>query len=454
MDDLGLRDLLITTIVFGSIPLIFKKPYIGILMWCWLGYMSPHRLSFGFAYTMPFAAIIAGVTMVSLVLHKDQRQSIPYQNIVILWVFFIIWTGITTYLAFYPTSAWIIYKKFFKIIAMTLVMLMLIIDKDKLNKLIWAIVLSLGFFGVKGGVFTILKGGSSIVWGPPGSFVEGNNELALALLMIIPLANYLRVISKNKWIKLGFLGAMVLIGVSAIGSQSRGAFLAAGAMIFYFWTKSDKKVVSGLALLIVAGNIYAFMPQSWHNRMDTIATYEQDGSAMGRINAWWEAYNVANDRFFGAGFNHYSVETFALYAPNPEDVHAAHSIYFQVLGGHGWVGFAVYMMFCILSLRLSKKLTKKTKGIEELAWASLLSKMVYVSLIAYAVGGAFLSLAYFDLPYHLMAILILTNLIVDRALKEPIESKIKIGKRVKEELMPESENLGKGLTNKVTYSKY
>ena len=193
MDDLGLRDLLITTIVFGSIPLIFKKPYIGILMWCWLGYMSPHRLSFGFAYTMPFAAIIAGVTMVSLVLHKDQRQSIPYQNIVILWVFFIIWTGITTYLAFYPTSAWIIYKKFFKIIAMTLVMLMLIIDKDKLNKLIWAIVLSLGFFGVKGGVFTILKGGSSIVWGPPGSFVEGNNELALALLMIIPLANYLRV---------------------------------------------------------------------------------------------------------------------------------------------------------------------------------------------------------------------------------------------------------------------
>ncbi|MBL4576178.1 MAG: putative O-glycosylation ligase, exosortase A system-associated, partial [Opitutaceae bacterium] len=319
---------------------------------------------------------------------------------------------------------------------------------------IWAIVLSLGFFGVKGGVFTILKGGSSIVWGPSGSFIEGNNELALALLMIIPLANYLRVISTKKWIKTGFLCAMVLIGVSAIGSQSRGAFLAAGAMVFYFWTKSDKKIISGTALLAIAGAIYAFMPQSWHDRMNTIKTYEEDGSAMGRINAWWTEFNIANDRFFGAGFNHYSAETFALYAPNPTDVHAAHSIYFQVLGGQGWIGFALFMAFCVLSLRLSKKITKKTKEIDSLKWADLLSRMVYVSLIVYAVGGAFLSLAYFDLPYHLMAILILTNLIVDRELTKPTESKIAFAKSDRKKDIPEPESLGKGLTNKVTYSKY
>jgi hypothetical protein len=40
-------------------------------------------------------------------------------------------------------------------------------------------------------------------------------------------------------------------------------------------------------------------------------------------------------------------------------------------------------------------------------WASDLAAMIQVSLIGYAVGGAFLGLAYFDLPYHLMIIVLL-----------------------------------------------
>ena len=163
---------------------------------------------------------------------------------------------------------------------------------------------------------------------------------------------------------------------------------------------------------------------------------------------------MANDRFFGAGFNHYSLETFALYAPNPTDVHAAHSIYFQVMGGHGWIGFALFMAFCILSLKLSKSISKKTKEEDGLQWANLLSRMVYVSLIAYAVGGAFLSLAYFDLPYHLMAILIMTNVIVDRKLKNPTQSKIDLTNSDQEKDIPEPASLGKGLASTTAYSKY
>lgn len=37
--------------------------------------------------------------------------------------------------------------------------------------------------------------------------------------------------------------------------------------------------------------------------------------------------------------------------------------------------------------------------------------MTQVSLIGYATGGAFLGLAYFDYPYHLVIILVLTYLI-------------------------------------------
>ena len=51
--------------------------------------------------------------------------------------------------------------------------------------------------------------------------------------------------------------------------------------------------------------------------------------------------------------------------------------------------------------------------------------MIQVSLIAYMTGGAFLSLAYFDLPWHLISILVIGRRIVDdkeAALDAPVRS--------------------------------
>ena len=52
-----MRDIIVTLAVFGTLPFIFWRPWIGILVWCWLGYMNPHRLAWGFSTSMPFALI-------------------------------------------------------------------------------------------------------------------------------------------------------------------------------------------------------------------------------------------------------------------------------------------------------------------------------------------------------------------------------------------------------------
>ena len=77
--------------------------------------------------------------------------------------------------------------------------------------------------------------------------------------------------------------------------------------------------------------------------MDTIATYDQDSSAMGRINAWWMAWNLASSQFVCGGYEIYNPTIFSMYAPNPFDVHAAHSIYFQILGEQGFIGLFLYL---------------------------------------------------------------------------------------------------------------
>ena len=130
------------------------------------------------------------------------------------------------------------------------------------------------------------------------------------------------------------------------------------------------------------------------------------------------AFNLAVDRpLTGGGFEIYDARTFALYAPNPNDVHAAHSLYFQALGEHGFVGLALYLALGWATWRTAAAIIRLSRGKPELAWALGLATMSQASMVGFAVGGAFLSLLYFDMPYYLMAALIATRILVEQSLK-------------------------------------
>lgn len=130
---------------------------------------------------------------------------------------------------------------------------------------------------------------------------------------------------------------------------------------------------------------------------------------MGRINAWQMAFNLANDQLFGGGFDVWTKSLFAIYAPNPNDVHAAHSIYFQVLGEHGYVGLILFLSIWFLAFQTAGRIRKISRDRTETQWLYHLAGMCQVSLVGYAVGGAFLSLAYFDLPYNILVILVVSR---------------------------------------------
>jgi probable O-glycosylation ligase (exosortase A-associated) len=170
------------------------------------------------------------------------------------------------------------------------------------------------------------------------------------------------------------------------------------------------------------------MPGKWTQRMDTINTYKEDASAMGRINAWKMATNLALDRpLVGGGFDIWNGVVFARYAPVPEDVHAAHSIYFQALGEHGFVGLGLYLLLATLTFRRCSWIVRMTAKRDDLKWAARLATMIQVSMLGFAVGGAFLSLLYYDVPYYLMAMVVCTGYLVENTLKaEAAESKARL----------------------------
>jgi probable O-glycosylation ligase (exosortase A-associated) len=407
-----MRDLLVALVVFGSLPLVFKRPFWGILLLAGLGYMNPHRLCYGFMFSMPVVQIVALVTLAGMLASKEAKRMVWSREIAVL-VALVAWMGITSVFAFFPVLAWEQYEKVLKIQVLTFMTLVMLTHRDRVHLLVWAIVVSLGFYGVKGGVFTILNGGVYRVQGPPGTFIEGNNELALALVMTIPLMRYLHLQESSRTVRLLLAAAMLLTAVAAFGTQSRGALVALVITGAFFWWKSRNKVATTLLLAVAAAVGLGVMPQEWFERMNTIREYRDDASAQGRINAWWTAWNLANDRLTGGGFELWRPSVFQRYAPDPGNVRDVHSIYFEVLGEHGWPGLVLFLALIGLTwLKCGAIRRAAAAGRGGAPWARDLAAMIQVSLVAYLSAGAFLGLAYFDYVYHLVAMVVVVHHLV------------------------------------------
>ncbi len=413
-----MRDILIYLIVFGSLPFILARPYVGVLMWSWIGYMNPHRLAFGSAYDFPFALIVGALTLVGIVF-SSERKRFPLTKITIVWLLFIVWLNVTTLFALVPGDAWLEWDRAMKIQFFSLVTVLVMQGKARIHYLVWIITASIGFFAVKGGIFSIMTGGSFRIYGPPGSFIEDNNDMALAIIMILPLMWYIGRQMTAKTMQVVMLGAVGLSILSVLTSQSRGALLALVAALAFFWFKSRKKIWLGIILVGSAPIFLLSMPDEWHERMSSISEYRQDESAMGRINAWHFAYNLAIDRpLVGGGFQTFDRNLFSIYAPDPRNFHDAHSIYFEVLAEQGFVGLILFLSLWFLAYQTAGRLIKDCDNIPQLKWAQDMAAMLQASLVGYATGGLFLGLAYFDLYYHLIAIVVLLGLYVDDETKK------------------------------------
>ena len=420
-----MRDFVITAVFLGAVPFILFMPYIGVLSWSLISYLNPHRFSWGSAANMPFAEVTAIATLIGLFISKEEKR-FPWTPLTAVWILFIAWTSFTTLFALYPDLAYVKWQLIVKIMLMAFVTLMVMARRERIDLLVWVIVLSLGFYGFKGGLFTItnVTGEGVLVYGPPKSFIEDNNAIALALVMVLPLMNYLRKKITHRLMKWGMWCVMGLSLAAVIGTQSRGAALGLAAVggAVLLQSRYKTKALVALVLTVLVGS--AFVPQSWVERIQTVQHYEQDSSAMSRINSWHTSYNLASDRLIGGGFDSMQAETYIRYSPGPLRPRAlnAHSIYFEVLAEHGFIGLGLFLLLGAMALRTSTWIRQRTEGRDNLTWAHELAASTRLGLIGYFVGGAFLNLAYFDLYYHMTGILVLTRVIVERSLAEEVKT--------------------------------
>jgi len=194
------------------------------------------------------------------------------------------------------------------------------------------------------------------------------------------------------------LYSIPILYAASLSSWSRGALLTMIALTFTLILNSNRKYLAIPLVLIGAFFVKDYLPAEWFGRMNTLETYEEDGSAMGRIEAWTDGWNhTLSHPFTGSGFEGWIVVTNRDW----------HSSYIEMLAEHGFIAFGLWFSMIIGTFISLTRLIKKFKGIEGMEWVGNYSLAVRTSLMCYMIGTAFLGLSYWDLLYHLIFISVL-----------------------------------------------
>ena len=420
-----MRDYLILAVLPVLLYAMFKRPFIALGMWVWTALFFPNGWLYGPAGAIRFNLLFTGVAMLGYVLmkHKPKIHLSATGGLVLL---FFLWTTISTFLSIgRPEVAWEVWNRFIKVIVLFLFVLMIVEKKLHVDFILWCVVLSVGFYADLESLKFLASGGGHKIEGMSGHVLGDRNELSIAFTMTLPICYYLlgEYGKQSRLLMAALLGTMALIVAGVIGTQSRGGFISLIALGGYLFMKSERKVLMSILIAVLVAGMAQLVSSEWTSRIDTINDASEDASFMGRVVAWKLSLLLAMENpFFGGGFK--TLEYFPVWSRLSQDFftldwfysaeavpdqhlsHAAHSVYFQVLGDHGFGGLALYLSFLIGSFRRAGRIARKAMTLQAPPWIRSVATMLQLSVFVFSLGGAALSFAYFDLIFAIIGLLI------------------------------------------------
>lgn len=410
-----LRDVFLLMFFVGSLPICFFKPFYGIILWTIIGFLNPQSFLWGFGANVPWALVVAIPTLIGFFLFEPSVKGLKSREvtmILILWGWFVITSAIsvsTPALMHHSDDTWFRLTFVSKILLMTLVMIPITRSFERLRILIMVVSLSFGFFVAKAFPFVLLSGGSFRVYGPDHSMVADNNDLGLALNMTLPLFFFLAQSETKKWMKVMFASLFIMSVPVIFFTWSRGALVGLIVVFCFLITFVPLKQRLVLIPIIVAGVAMALMfaPEAWRHRMDPTRSDAIDASAQARLNVWQFARNLAADYpIAGGGFGTFTPELFRKYGPPGQRAMAPHSVYFQLLAEHGYVGLGLYLAMLVSFFVSARKLVieARQRGDDVIRQYA---KMFQIGVIGFAASGMFLGRAYFDYLFFFVACLVI-----------------------------------------------
>jgi probable O-glycosylation ligase (exosortase A-associated) len=373
----------------------------------WIAYFRPETWAWSSVFTTLNLSYIAGVFLVirTLVSRTPLRLSVH----TVLMLLFLGLSLLSTSFALSSAHSLDQWQAFAKTIVVAYLLTVIIRTEADLRFILLVITFSLGFEAVKQGWGQLIlnpgeKNHNSI------PFLGDNNLVAVGMAMLIPVVSALAANSTGWWRRaLQFVNVGVIY--RGLSTYSRGGFLSIGVIASLWCWRSERKLRTVIAGLIVAALLLPAMPPEFWSRMSTITASadDRDDSQTGRIHFWWVAVAMANDRpWTGVGhagyelaYNKYDFSG-GRYGPD----RAVHSAWFGVLAEIGYPGLALFVTIVLFSLVTCARVRRMARRGEIPESLGRYGTALESSLLAFTVGGSFVSFQYSEMLWHFFALTI------------------------------------------------
>jgi probable O-glycosylation ligase (exosortase A-associated) len=252
---------------------------------------------------------------------------------------------------------------------------------------------------------------------------EGST-LATTSIALIPLilyaAKHTLILARHPsyvWFCYGLVAASIL---TSLGTFERTGLMALAALALCLWVRSTHKILYAALALVAMLIGLSTISGDWYARMTTISDFRVEDSALTRIAVWLWTLNYVAAHPFGGGFAAYLIDNFRVPIEGTGEfleitARAFHSIYFEVLGEQGILGFGIFaaLIYCLFAYLRSVR--RASRSVPEDKWMYELASALTSSTLIYLVGGAFVGIAFQPILYYWFACSISLHQYVARA---------------------------------------
>lgn len=422
---MSLRDLFVISVVLLLLPISFRRPFVGLLLFSWLAYMRPQDLCWGLARTMRFSFLVAATMLVGWFVNEShKRPFVRWELRSVLMIALGVLVSISLgFAGRYSEATPRYFAEFLKILVIALFTLSQVDSKQRLRALLWVICASLAFYAVKNGLIGVLKGGGLVILRGPGGMLEDNNDFALALVMNVPLLFYLPQLEADKRLRWACLIAILLTAVTVLLTHSRGGFLSMCFALLWIAMRSGKLLQAGLAVVTGVMSFFAFAPAHVVERVMSIFVTQEnaDSSIQSRFDSWALAFRMWQDNpLWGVGLRNFQLAAKQDYGRIQDEqniIHVAHNSYLQIAAEGGGLAFLVYLSLLVSVFVSCSFMRRAARMRADMKWAGVYGRMFEATTVAFLCGSTFLNRGHFDLIYHFFSIVAAATLVTRAQLR-------------------------------------
>lgn len=394
-----------------------RRPFLWVLLYVYVDILAPQRIAYTIVASLPisliaFAAAFGGWLALD---RKEGARFTVRQGLMLALLLYCWWT---TGNADFPDSAETKWDWVWKALLFAIFLPLTLTTRARIEGLALMLVLSIATIVIGTGMKTVLGGGgyeSLKFFVNDNSGIYESSTLATVAIGLIPMIWWFvryGTLFRPHWTVTAFAVALIFACLLVpIGTEARTGLvcIAALGVLMLRYTKRRLLFIVGAGVLGLTA--LPFLPQSYYERMATIAEPSGDESASTRVAVWQWTLDYVRENPFGGGFDAYRGNRFSYVMPVKEvagnttmieyrDVvdegRAFHSAIFELLGEQGWPGLTIWLALHALGLWQMERLQRRWRGRDDEAerWIAPFAAALQIGAVIYIVGALFQGIAY------------------------------------------------------------